>query len=44
MIGKYAEIPKVELSTEIKRKDYGTLKVSKEAGLFWKSEKYSQAG
>lgn len=34
VIGKYAEIPKVELSTEIKRKDYGTLKVSKEAGLF----------
>ncbi|MFR5677908.1 MAG: glycoside hydrolase family 35 protein [Blautia sp.] len=34
VISKYAEVPEVALSTEIKRKDYGTLKVSRRTGLF----------
>ena len=34
VISKYAEVPEVTLSTEIKRKDYGTLKVSGKTGLF----------
>lgn len=34
VIKKYTEIPEVQLSTEIKRKAYGTLKVEKETGLF----------
>ncbi len=34
VIRKYAEIPDVEFSTEIKRTSYGTLSVEKETGLF----------
>lgn len=34
VIKKYTEIPEVKLSTEIKRKAYGTLEVEKETGLF----------
>lgn len=34
VISKYAEIPAVELTTEIKRKAYGTLQVARKTGLF----------
>lgn len=34
VISKYTEIPNIELTTEIKRKAYGTLRVSRKAGLF----------
>lgn len=34
VIGKYTDIPEVELTTEIKRMDYGVLPVQEKVGLF----------
>lgn len=34
VISKYTEIPEMELTTEIKRKAYGTLEVTRRTGLF----------
>lgn len=42
VIAKYAEIPEVHLSTEIKRKEYGELKVSRKTGLFENLENVSR--
>ncbi|HIU76089.1 MAG TPA: beta-galactosidase [Candidatus Pelethocola excrementipullorum] len=42
VIGKYAQIPEVHLSTEIKCKEYGELKVSRKTGLFENLENVSR--
>lgn len=43
VIGKYAKVPEVEFTTEIRRKSYGTLKVQRSTALFGNLDNLSNA-